>query len=97
LSTKAHHIEIDDGDPNEVFVHVTINAEDNSVIDIIEMYLIERRESAYAMAHRLAKALDLPLTLIDGYGSEPKSVTVGQDRPSGLPPATAKAAQPTEA
>jgi hypothetical protein len=76
MRPKPHHVEIDDGDPNEMFVHVTVNSEDGDVIDIIEMFPLAKRDAAYAMAQRLATVFELPLTLIDDYGSEPKPVIV---------------------
>jgi hypothetical protein len=76
MRPKPHHIEIDGGDPNEMHVLVSVMAEDGETIDIIAMFPLDRREEAHAMGHRLATVFMLPLSLIDGYGAEPKLIPV---------------------
>ena len=76
MRPKPHHVEIDDGDPNEIFVCVMLIDENGDHVETVEMYRIEQRAMAYDMAHRLASALDMPLTLIDGWGNEPKLIPV---------------------
>ena len=41
------------------------------MIELIEHYPVEQRESAYAMARRLADLLDLPLKLCKDRDREP--------------------------
>jgi hypothetical protein len=76
MRPKPHHVEIDDGDPNEEVVLVTVNAEDNEVIDVIEIFAMNRQMEAHALGHRLARVFELPLKLIEHYGAEPKPITV---------------------
>ena len=73
---RPNHVEIDYGDPSELIVLVTVNAEDNEVIDIIEMFALNRRAEAEALAHRLARVFELPLKLVEHYGAEPKPIAV---------------------
>ena len=73
---KPHHVEISHNDPSELIVLVTVNSEDNAVIDTIEMFELNRYEEAHALGHRLAKVFELPLKLIDHYGADPKPVAV---------------------
>ena len=50
---------------------VTVNGVDGEMIELIEQYPVEQRESAYAMARRLAGLLDLPLKLRKDRDREP--------------------------
>ena len=57
------YVEIDDADMERTHLWVTVNGVDGEMIELIEQYPVEQRESAYAMARRLAGLLDLPLKL----------------------------------
>ena len=53
---------------------VTVKGVDGEMIELIEQYPVEQRESAYAMARRLAGLLDLPLKLCEDRDREPHSL-----------------------
>jgi hypothetical protein len=69
------YVEIDDADMEHTHLWVTANGADGRVIEIIEQYPIENRISAYAMARRLAKLLDLPLKLLKDPGGEARPIS----------------------
>ena len=65
------YVEIDDADMERTHLWVTVNGVDGEMIELIEQYPVEQRESAYAMARRLAALLDLPLKLRKDRDREP--------------------------
>jgi len=65
------YVEIDDADMERTHLWVTVNGVDGEMIELIEHYPVEQRESAYAMARRLAGLLDLPLKLRKDRDKEP--------------------------
>ena len=65
------YVEIDDADMERTHLWVTVNGVDGEMIELIEQYPVEQRESAYAMARRLA---DLLLPLRKDRDREPHSL-----------------------
>jgi len=61
------YVEIDDADMERT----TVNGVDGEMIELIEQYPVEQRESAYAMARRLAGLLELPVKLRKDRDREP--------------------------
>jgi len=65
------YVEIDDADMERTHLWVTVNGVDGEMIELIEQYPVEQRESAYAMARRLAGLLELPVKLRKHRDREP--------------------------
>ena len=61
------YVEIDDADMERT----TVNGVDGEMIELIAQYPVEQRESAYAMARRLAGLLELPVKLRKDRDREP--------------------------
>ena len=74
IISPHYHVEIDDADMERTHLWVTVNGVDGEMIEFIEQYPVEERESAYAMARRLAALLDLPLKLREDRDREPHSL-----------------------
>ena len=55
IISPHYHVEIDDADMERTHLWVTVNGVDGEMIELIEQYPVEERESAYAMARRLAR------------------------------------------
>jgi hypothetical protein len=68
------YVEIDDADMERTHLWVTVNGVDGEMIELIEQYPVEQRESAYVMTRRLADLLDLPLKLCKDRNREPRSL-----------------------
>lgn len=71
---NAAYVEIDDADTERTHLWVTVNDADGTVIEIIEQYPVDGRESAYAMARRLANLLEIPLKLREDRDIDPQPI-----------------------